>query len=65
VKLSKNKITISRLRAAKEIPSNWLDPLLSGPTKVISNPPYTCRDIEQLLNAIRARLLAAPPEVRK
>lgn len=37
------------------IPSSWLDPLLSGPTAVIGNPPYNGKDIERLLNAIRDR----------
>ena len=45
------------VRAA--IPNNWLDPLLSGPKAVIGMPPYDCRDIESLLNAIRARVDAA------
>lgn len=37
------------------IPTTWLDPLLTGPKAVIGEPPYDCRDIENLLQAIRAR----------
>lgn len=38
------------------IPSNWLDPLLSGPKKIAEFP--SCPDVEKLLNAIRERILA-------
>ena len=38
------------------IPSNWCDPLLTGDKKVIDGPPYNCRDIENLLNALRKRI---------
>ena len=38
------------------IPTSWLDPLLTGPEAVIGDPPYDCRDIERLLNAIRKRM---------
>jgi hypothetical protein len=38
------------------IPTSWLDPLLTGPDAVIGMPPYTCRDIERLLSAIRKRM---------
>jgi hypothetical protein len=38
------------------IPTNWLDPLLTGPKAVIGRPPYDCRDIERLLGAIRKRM---------
>jgi hypothetical protein len=38
------------------IPTSWLDPLLTGPCAVIGMPPYDCRDIERLLNAIRKRM---------
>jgi hypothetical protein len=46
------------------IPANWTDPLLTGPTAIIGQPPYDCRDIEQLLIAIRLRIEAAgsPPQ---
>ena len=45
-----------RRTAADQVPTSWLDPLLSGPTAVIGQPPYDCRDIERLLRAITARL---------
>lgn len=41
------------------IPTSWLDPLLTGPKAVLGDPPYTHRDIERLLNAIRELLSAA------
>lgn len=42
---------------ADVIPTNWVDPLLTGPAAVISNQPYTCKDIERLLLAVRVRVL--------
>jgi len=47
---------VSRLIA--DVPSNWLDPLLTGDKAVIDHrkPMFTCGDIERLLNAIRARM---------
>lgn len=41
----------------KAIPSNWLDPLLSGPDAVIK--PMSGVGIERLLNAIRERVRIA------
>lgn len=38
------------------VPNNWLDPLLTGPNKIIGKEPFTCRDIENILNAIRKRM---------
>lgn len=39
------------------VPSNWLDPLLTGPTAVLPGGYRYCpQDIERLLNAIRARI---------
>lgn len=38
------------------IPSNWLDPLLTGEDNVIGEAPYTPKDIERLLNAVKKRL---------
>lgn len=40
------------------IPTNWLDPLLSGPDKVIHQSP--CPEIEKLLTALRARIAKLP-----
>ena len=48
-------MTPTEKRVLAAIPTNWTDPLLTGPEAVIGNPPYDCRDIERLLNAIRAR----------
>jgi hypothetical protein len=47
---------MEELKIDKIIPHNWLDPLLTGKTSVIGKPPYSCDDIEKLLNAIRKRL---------
>lgn len=41
------------------VPTSWLDPLLTGPGAIIGRPPYDCRDIERVLNAVAARLRAA------
>lgn len=40
------------------IPTNWLDPMLTGPQRVIGDPPYDCRDIERVLLAVRYRIEA-------
>ena len=39
------------------IPTNWCDPLLTGPQKVIGSPPYWVGDIGALLLAIRRRII--------
>lgn len=42
------------------IPSNWCDPLLTGPNAVLPKGySYTPADVERLLNAIRERLQKA------
>jgi hypothetical protein len=47
------------------VPDNWLDPLLTGPEAVIGKQgPYTARDIENVLRAIRERVIAAVGEPR-
>jgi hypothetical protein len=45
--------------AAKQVPTSWLDPLLTGPGGM-GRPPYRGHDIERLLRRIAAaiRLLA-------
>ncbi len=55
---AKKEIGQNRLRKAllDAVPNNWLDPLLTGPKAVIGQPPYNCKDIERLLNAVRARV---------
>lgn len=49
-------------QAARCIPNNWLDPLLSGPRAVIGKYPYGCPGIERLLNRIRADILSLSPD---
>lgn len=59
--LSSTADLIDRAAAAKCVPSNWLDSLLTGPDKVAD---FTdCPAIERLLNAVRARILALPVAV--
>lgn len=41
------------------VPTNWLDPLLTGPNAVISGPPFDCQDIERLLKAVKERVIRA------
>ena len=44
------------------VPTNWLDPLLSGPSRVVGDPPYesgqSVQDIERLLRSVQARIRA-------
>lgn len=40
------------------IPSNWLDPLLTGRGS-IGSPPYSVKQLEQLLQGVTARVMAA------
>lgn len=40
------------------IPSNWLDPMLTGPDCDLGRPPYNCKDVEFLFIALRTRLEA-------
>ena len=51
-------------RLIDAIPTNWLDPLLTGKNAVIGNPPYDCKDIERLLSAIRVRINSIASEGR-
>ncbi len=44
--------------AAKAVPHTWLDPLLSGPDKVISEVINPAPDIERLSRAVRDRILS-------
>jgi hypothetical protein len=43
-----------RRRVMDAIPSNWCDPLLTGPEAI--NFPAKCPDIERLLNGVRERV---------
>ena len=46
------------------VPTSWLDPLLSGPLRVVGDPPYesgqSVQDIERLLRSVQARIRAIP-----
>ena len=46
----------------KAVPTSWLDPLLSGPSRVVGDPPYesgqSVQDIERLLRSVQARIRA-------
>lgn len=46
--------TIEQIK--EQIPTNWLDSLLTGKEAVIGQPPYNCTDIERLLLAIKKRM---------
>lgn len=49
-----------RQRMVDAVPTNWLDPLLTG-DKGIGPPPYDCPAIEKLLRGIKARIAAIAP----
>ena len=52
-----------RERAANVIPTNWVDPLLSGETAVLPGyGPWGCPDIERLLQTIAAEIRALSVE---
>lgn len=53
-----NWLRVLREQIEKEFPTSWLDPLLTGPDTVIGQPPYEYLDIERLLLAVKARVLA-------
>ena len=40
-------------------PTNWLDPLLTGPNAVIGKPLFSCQDIERLIEALKGRVARA------
>ena len=46
----------------KAFPSNWCDPILTGPAKVLGNYPFGCPDIEKVVQAIKVRVLQAARE---
>lgn len=50
--------TIDLQQVLDAIPTNWLDPLLTGDDKVIHKSP--CPEVEALLKAVRARIAALP-----
>jgi hypothetical protein len=44
-----------RERCAKAVPGNWIDPLLTGPNKVVPTG-IDCEVVERLLLAVRDRI---------
>jgi len=56
VRIAELEATLARVKNV--VPHNWLDPLLTGPDRVIDEH-ITPVDIERLLNAINKRLQAA------
>ena len=50
-------------RCADQVPSTWIDPLLSGPDAVILGGSDG-KEIEALLSAVRKRILAARDELK-
>lgn len=52
--LTKASDTIKNIKEA--VPTNWLDPLLTGKDSGIGEPPYSGNDIEVLLRAIKERI---------
>jgi hypothetical protein len=54
------KLKRLRTKVIGAIPQNWLDPLLTGKDAI--SVPAKCRDIERLLNEVRARIEKAFPE---
>jgi len=43
---------------ADAVPHTWLDNLLTGPNAVLEGGTWGCTDIERLLKAVKARILA-------
>ena len=60
-KTKKTKIELGKaivMRCANEVPTTWLDNLLTGKEAVIGQPPYNCKDIQNLLLAVKKRIEA-------
>lgn len=38
------------------LPSNWCDPMLTGPNAALGSGPWGCPDVERLIAAIKQRL---------
>lgn len=52
---------LDREAVLNAIPTNWLDDLLTGPHKVIADVgKVNEKDIERVLQAVRARIAALP-----
>lgn len=54
-------VSSSRLvrRLLQTVPKNWCDPLLTGPKRVIRDPPYSGMDIERVCLGITERMRKA------
>lgn len=53
--------TIDRDEVLRAIPTNWCDPILTGPNKVLPDDyAYMPQHIEKVLLAVRARVEAIP-----
>ncbi len=50
-----------RKAAAASVPTNWVDPLLTGPSGM-GPPPWGCLEVEPLLNGVRERIAALSVE---
>lgn len=48
-----------RERCAAQIPTTWLDPLLTGP-RGMGQPPFSCQDIERLLKRLASAIRSLP-----
>lgn len=52
---------LKRNAVIEAIPTTWLDPLLTGPAKVLPDSySFTPKDVERLLLAIKTRLSNIP-----
>ena len=56
IQIKENNRVISSSDLLSAIPTNWLDPLLTGNDAVISKVPLDGQDLEMLLRAIKQRL---------
>lgn len=50
------KVKVQTAEIANLVPTNWLDPLLTGKEKVIGEAPYNNLDIQNLLLAVKERI---------
>lgn len=59
---AEEEVKAERERLTREVPTNWLDPLLTGKAAALhGSGPWGCPDIERLLRGIRNRLRASSP----
>lgn len=55
-------VAAEREACAKEVPTNWLDPLLTGERSVLGPPPWGGNAVERLLRSVQARIRARTTE---